>query len=213
MSSPCAQLGFDALLADAEESNRERRFERETGHLPADLTDALPYYRSLVESHHTATLAVDFTETLRIRKEARNLAQRLNHGDPGILAVVDSPGRTLERETVPQPGSVPLWGQKGKFCVDVCAMRVRVELDGMFGIGMLSGFWPGFSANAVDFDRPFLSETGYRSFLGIHAEPIPNLTPEVFVREILAAHVARELKGRLVPIRRECRASGTADPP
>jgi hypothetical protein len=213
VSSPCAQLGFDALLADAEESNRERRFERETRHLPAGFSDALPYYRSLVESHHTATLAADFTEALRLREEARKLARRLNHGDPGLFAGVDSPGRTLERETAAQPGSVPLFGQTGNFCVDVCGMRVRVELDGMFGIGMLSGLWPGFSANAVDFDRPFLSETGYRSFLGIHGDPIPNLTPEVFVREVLAAYVARELKGRLVPIRRECRAPGTADPP
>jgi hypothetical protein len=37
-----APLGFDALLASAEEANRRRSFERETGHLPGALEEALP---------------------------------------------------------------------------------------------------------------------------------------------------------------------------
>lgn len=31
---PSDQLGFDALLQNAERDNRAREFERETGHLP-----------------------------------------------------------------------------------------------------------------------------------------------------------------------------------
>jgi len=87
-------------------------------------------------------------------------------------------------------------------------MRVRIELDGMFGLAARFSLWPGFSAHAVDFDRPFLSETGYRSFLGIHADLEPNLTPDVFTHEVIAAYVERELKGKLVTIAERYRERG-----
>ncbi len=108
---------------------------------------------------------------MTLRGEARSLALRLNGGERGILADEDAPGCVLERESAAPPGAVPLWGQKGAFIVTVAGMRVRVALHGVFGIGSWSGFWPGFAAHAVDWDKPFLSETGYRSFLGIYAPP------------------------------------------
>jgi hypothetical protein len=96
---------------------------------------------------------------------------------------------------------VPGWGWTGEFAVTVDAMRVRIEITGMFGIGSTSCLFPGFYAHAVDWDRPFLSETGFRSFLGLYGDPVPGLTPENFVRAVIAAHVRRELKGRLRAIR------------
>ena len=68
---------------------------------------------------------------------------------------------------------MPLWVQQGSFVVTVAGTRVRVETGGLFGIGCGSGFWPGFVAHAVELDRPFISETGYRSFISIHADPAP----------------------------------------
>ena len=84
-------------------------------------------------------------------------------------------------------------------------MRVRIEIDGMFGIGSTSCPFPGFAARAVDFDRPFSSETGYRSFLGIHAEPVPGMTTDEFIAVVIAARVRIELKGRLRAIKPERR--------
>jgi hypothetical protein len=191
------QLGFDALLADAEADNRARKLARETACLPSTMVEALPFFHGLLERHHAAMLAGDTGAAMTLRKEASNLALRLNGGKPGILADEDSPGRVLERESAALPGVVPLWGQRGGFIVTVAGMRVRVEMDGVFGIGAGFGFWLGFSAHAVDWDRPFLSETGYRSFLGIPAPAAPGLTPERFMTEVIAAHVTRELKGRL----------------
>lgn len=52
----------------------------------------------------------------------------------------------------------------------------------------------------MDCERHFLSESGYRSFLGIPADPQPGLTPDTFAREVIAAYVARELKGQLLAI-------------
>lgn len=199
-NTPSAQLGFDALLEDAATVNHARAFERSTGHLPGTFPEAVTHYRALLANHHAAMLAADVDETMRLRKEADNLALRLNHGDPGILAGPDAPGCALAHETAAAPGSVPLWGQKGSFIVTVSGARVRVEMEGIFGIGARVAYWPGFSAHAVDHDRPFISPTGYRSFLGIHADAAPGMTPDAFAAKVLAAHVAKELKGRLVAI-------------
>lgn len=194
------QLGFDALLRETENDNRLRKFLRETAHLPDTMEAGLPHYRMLIRHHHAAMLAANVDETMRLRREARLLARRLNDGDTGILAGPDAPGRVLDRESAAAPGAVPLWGQSGDFIITIGAMQVRIEIEGLFGIGSGFGYWPGFSAHAVVFDRPFLSETGYRSFLGVHADPAPDLTPDEFVCKVLGGYVARELKGRLLPI-------------
>lgn len=194
------QLGFDALLLDAEQTNRARKVEDETRHLPATMTDALPFFAELLEEHHAAMLAGQEHETMFCRAEAHRLAVKLNGGKAGILADDDSPACVLERETAAASGVLPIWGQKGSFIITVNGTRVRIEMGGVFGIGASSAFWPGFAAHAVDFDRPFISETGYRSFLGIFAEPAPGLTPDSFAAEILTGYIRRELKGRLVPI-------------
>jgi hypothetical protein len=123
----------------------------------------------------------------------------------GIIAREDSPGCILERESEAAPGSLPLWGQSGEFTVTVDAMRARIEMKGMFWIGGTFCLFPGFYAHAVDMDRPFLSETGFRSFLGVSGDLVPGLAPEDFVRAAIATYVDRELKGRLKTIERRHR--------
>lgn len=200
MRQDTGQLGFDGLLAAAAEDNRKRKTERETAHLPGTMEEAIPFYRLLIRQHHAAVLAADADKVTQLRREAKNLALRLNDGEPGILAHEDAPGYVLARESAAPSGTVPLWGQDGDFIITVGKMRVRIELDGLFGIASSVAFWPGFAAHAVDLDRPFISETGYRSFLGIYAEPVPDLTPDAFTAKVIAAHIERELKGRLAPI-------------
>lgn len=201
------QLGFDALLSAASENNRKRKVERETAHLPGTMAEAIPFYRLLVRQHHAAMLAADVEKAMSLRREAHLLAVRLNDGAPGILAGEDAPGCVLARETAAAPGAVPLWGQEGHFILDVNGMRVRIELEGMFGIGGGFSYWPGFAAYAVDQDRPFLSETGYRSFLGVYADPVPALTPELYVAKVIAGYVARENSGKLRAIEPRYRGS------
>lgn len=207
------QLGFDALLGEADAANAALRFERATGHLPGNYAEAIPFYRNLIEQHHAAMLAANVEAVMGMRQEAHALALRLNGGEPGILAHDDAPGYVLARETAAPEGSVPLWGQDGAFTVDVSGMSVRIEMDGMFGIGSTALFWPGFAARAVDPDAPFLSETGYRSFLGLAAAPVSGMTPDGFACEAIAAHVRRALKGKLLTIEpryRERKEGGAA---
>lgn len=194
------QLGFDGLLRDAETENRARLFERETRHLPGTMAEAIPYYRRLIEQNHAAMLAADAEESHRLHKEARSLAVKLNGGGPGILADEDAPGYVLARATAAVDAMPPLWGQTGSFTITVASMAVQIDMQGMFGIGRGWGFWPGFAAHAIDPEAPFLSETGYRSFLGVHADPVPGLTPETFVAQMINAYVQKDLRGKLLPI-------------
>ncbi len=194
------QLGFDALLFAADRTNHARKVDQESAHLPATMEDALPFFVELLEEHHAAMLAGQADEAMWCRKEAGRLALKLNGGERGYLADENSPGCVLACETAAAPDTVPLWGQRGSFIVTVSGTRVRIGMDGVFGIGASTGFWPGFSAHALDFDRPFISETGYRSFLGMHGDPVPGLTPDSFAAKVLAAHIAREMRGRLVAV-------------
>ncbi len=197
MTSDQQQLGFESLLTESDTDNKFRRQEKAHGHLPGTMEEALPFYRALIEQHHAAMLAGDIVAVQRIRGEADGLALKLNNYEPGILADDDAPGCVLARATRAPDGAIPLWGQEGSFIVTRGAMRVRIELEGMFGIASSFMPWPGFSAHALEWDKPFLSETGYRSFLGVGGALEPGHTPESFCSAIIEAYVTRELKGRL----------------
>lgn len=195
-----AQLGFDALIAEADSANARQRFHRNAAHLPSTLENAIPHFRLLIRQHHAAMLEADHDRVFALRGEARSLALKLNRGNPGILASADAPGRVLERISAAPEDVLPLWGQKAEFVIDVRGMTVRIAMEGVFGIGARTMFWPGFSAHAVEFNRPFLRETGYRSFLGIAAEPSPSILPQEFAEKVVSAYVQNQLKGKPVPI-------------
>ena len=194
------QLGFDTLLDTAETANRAYQFKRQTAHLPDTKQEAIPFYRLLLKQHHAAMMAADVDKVMSLREEAHLLALHLNDGEPGILAHDDAPGCVLERRCAATPGDVPVWGQRGEFIITVKSCRIRITLDGIFGIGGTAFFWPGFAAHAVDSDKPFLTATGYRSFLGIHAEAVPDLTPDIFSARVIGAYLEKECTGKLVAI-------------
>ncbi|ANK79350.1 MAG: hypothetical protein TEF_00040 [Rhizobiales bacterium NRL2] len=191
------QLGFDALLADTDAQNANRKFERETAHLPGDMEKGLSFFRELLRAHHDAILACDGDEIVRIRGQARLLAAKLNGGTFGILAGPEASGNVLMDRTAAPQGHVPLWGQKGDFIIEIADIPVRVEMEGMLGIASHC-HWLGFSIHAVDRDRPFLSETGYRSFLGVHVDPVNNVTVDQFVETVLRSYLSNELRGHPV---------------
>lgn len=194
------QLSFDLLLAETDKTNQAAALERAIGHLPSSLEAALPYYRDLITRHHAAMLAGDDKTVGALREEAHHLALRLNHGEPGILAGPDAPGCQLADLTAAEPGTLPAWGQQGEFILEVAGMRVLIKLNGLFGHGARFMTYLSFSAHALDWDRPFLSETGYRSFMGVNAALVLGLAPDAFAREVVTNHVALALKGKLVPI-------------
>lgn len=191
------QLGFDALLAQSDTSNRHRQEVQAHAHLPCTMDEALPYYRTLIEKHHVAMLDGDFDTVMRLRNEAHDLAYKLNGFTPGIIADEDSPGSMLDRLTRAPDDQIPQWGQSGSFVITVGPLRVRIEMDSLFGICGLHTSWIGFGAHAVDLDKPFLSETGFRSFLGVGGALCSGYTTDSFARAVIEVHLAKELRGKL----------------
>jgi hypothetical protein len=194
-----AQFGF-GFLADIDRERKQKVFEDRYGHLPSTMPDGVALYRQMIDRHHDRMMAGDVDGTMGIRREAHDLAIRLNNGQPGICAP-NGPGRVLERETAAPDGIVPKWGQIGSFTITVGKMQVGIQQHGIFSIGARHLYWPGFAARAVSRDQPFLSETGYRSFLSeglrIDGHVASGVGPDGVASEVIFQHIARELKGKL----------------
>jgi hypothetical protein len=202
---PTTQLGFDALLQSADHANLTRQMERECAHLPGSLDAAIPFYRVLIERHHAAMLAGDATATNLLREEADRLAIKLNNFEPGIIAGPDASGNILACKTRAPVETVPLWGQTGGFEISCAGMSIHIEMEGILGVASDVYQWLGFSAHALEFDKPFISETGFRSFIAIGGALEPGYTPDRFAAEVISAHVKHQLRGKLLAIGAEYR--------
>lgn len=170
--------------------------EQRTAYLPSTFEEAIPVYRDLIDKHHAAMMVGDEATVLKLRNEAHDLARKLNDGDHGILAGPDSVGHRLENATAAEDGAIPKWGQTASYTIDVNGMKVRIEQQGMLGIGAMSMFWPSFEAYAVDYDQPFISQTGYRSFMGPRVEVMTGIAPDQFAREVITSYLVGERKGK-----------------
>jgi hypothetical protein len=114
--------------------------------------------RAQVARYHDAVLAGDLEALDLSQSTYEALVYVLNgHTMFGSAADEDRATHVLARAVAAPPGQVPCWGQSGDFLVEVDGMRVRVE----FAKGLHNHH--GITLHAVDLDRPFLSETGYRS--------------------------------------------------
>lgn len=109
----------------------------------------------------------------------------------GSMADHDAPGQVIERHCAAVPGDVPLWGQRGQFLVADGDMRVLVEYEAGYG-GPLGAH---FQFHVIDLDRPFISETGYRS----HFDTAQGcMTVDEVARGILAAQRAEKKRPVMV---------------
>ena len=213
------QLGFDNLLYEGTVSNEMHQLKAKYPGLPSTWDDAIPYHHKLIDRCHTAFLAADVDEINRVYDEAEALADLLQHiakgYTSGILAP-DGSGTRLATATRALPGIVPHWGQEGDFIIEAAGMRVRMDTDGIFGIATRFVILPGFGAHAVDYDKPFLSETGFRSFIGYRADLEAGMTVDVFAKSLIEYHVKNALKGKLLAIEqkyRERAAQELSNPP
>lgn len=194
--SPPAQISMFDAFDRAEQ-------DAKTAHLPGGMAAGIEYYRGLIERHHAAILRCDVEEARKISDEAHDLAYKLNNGDSGILAGPEASGCILEMETAAPTGDIPMYGQLGDFVIDVDGTPVRIDMEGIFGISKYAQALPGFAIHAVDWQKPFFSPTGYRSFLGYRVHFTPGMMPDELVREAIREYARSELKGKLRPIKSE----------
>ena len=109
----------------------------------------------------------------------------------------EAAGCVIDRHCSAAPGDVPCWGQAGQFLVEVEGLRALVDFGG--GVGVMGSH---FEFNAVDLDKPFISETGYRS----HFDTAQGcMTVDEVARGILAAQRAEKKRPVMVEASLESR--------
>jgi hypothetical protein len=177
---------------------------------------AIKHHRKQIKDYHAAMLAGEWETARRIKIEAHDMAVRVNHGEPGILANRDSPGYVIATRCAATPGKVPSWGQQGRWTVIIegdftvgrkagtgrwPSVSVRIDLEGMFGLASSWSAFPGFAAHVVDRSKPFISETGFRSFLSGRTDLTPGMTAADFVSRVIADHIRTELRNSLFMVK------------
>jgi hypothetical protein len=129
-----AQLGFNSLLDEAEEANTTRALAKELAHLPGSMDEVLSFFRTLTERHH-ATMLVGFeSKAMALREGADRLATKPNSHEPGIMANDEARGCVFLPPDLRRGGTVPRWGQTGRFEITHVAKRVLIEMDGILGV-------------------------------------------------------------------------------
>lgn len=137
-------------------------------------------------------LLVEYDATIRAadRGYAEDIAEmieqaciKLNGGDTFGSALEPNGGHYRMKHAMMAPyQSVPMWGQPGVFTIEAHGIPARIRYSGLFGVSH-----HGFDVTAVEWDKPFLSPTGYRSFLDTYWKHRldPGNTPEDYVKTIV----------------------------
>ena len=137
-------------------------------------------------------LLVEYDATIRLadRGFADDIAAKieqacikLNGGEAFGMKCIPDGGMTRMGAALMAPyQSVPMWGQPGIFTIEAHGIPVRVGYSGLFGVTH-----HGFDVTAIEWDKPFLSPTGYRSFLDTYWKHRldPGKTPEDYVKTIV----------------------------
>lgn len=200
---PPAQTSMFAAFTKAE-------FNAKTAHMASSIEEAIPAYRSIIDRYHAAILTGQPEQAASIQQEAEDLAARLYGGtcfgikDAAETAICS----VLERATAAKPGDVPLWGQTGEFTLVVNGCPIRITFEGLYGICI-----PQFAAHAVEYAQPFISDTGFRSFMCLGFDCTSGgITVDDYVRAAIEGYIAHEMKGRLRPIHRRYRKPDKPEP-
>ncbi|WEX10304.1 hypothetical protein [Chelativorans sp. AA-79] len=135
---------------------------RET--LPTDEEGIVEEAGRSLERYHDAALANDVDGQGREVTRLNALIANVWQSPPGEryrgserFDCWHSAADWLLDQTAARDGDVPMYGQRGRFVLEIAGCRTDFRYDGIFGIC-------GGGAHVIDLDRPFYSETGFRSF-------------------------------------------------
>ncbi|MFJ0380798.1 klcB, partial [Bordetella bronchiseptica] len=168
--------------------------------MPSDLDGLLAVARAAVDELHAGVMACDDAAVELATNRYEAATWKLNGGTFfGCQADQDAAGCVIDRHCSAAPGDVPCWGQAGQFLVEVEGLRALVDFGG--GIGAMGCH---FAFNVVDLDKPFISETGYRS----HFDRLRGgMTVDAVAAAIFAAILKDKRPRRIEPDSRDRLAS------
>ena len=132
---------------------------------PTDKTSLVAEAMAAVTALHTAVLSFDSQGAADAGNRYEATVWKLNGGTFfGCRADDLAAGKIIETHCASALGEVPMWGQTGQFLIEVEGIRALVDFGYGYGVGGTH-----YDFHAVDLDRPFISETGYRSHLDVLA--------------------------------------------
>jgi hypothetical protein len=130
--------------------------------LPDDRATLLELARATVQKYNAAILACDDTAETEANATYQAIVWKLN--DCTFFGCDDSSradagGIVTAQHCAAEPGTTPLWGQRGEFLIMADGVAAVVTLTDSYS----DTLWPHFAFHAVDPARDFISETGYQS--------------------------------------------------
>lgn len=139
--------------------------------LPDNDSDLLNIAWQILNQYHAAVVITEVDGMLSaanklkaIKEHAFGLPPEISlygEGGPpdgnGKFYCLHDAGNWLVEAHAARDGDVPLFGQKGRFVIEIAGCLVDFRYSGLFGIC-------GGDAHVIDLDQPFFSPTGYRSF-------------------------------------------------
>lgn len=145
--------------------------------LPADPVELELRAERVLRLYHDAMLAADVQALDDAHLVYRACVIKLNGGTHfGCASVQDA----LAAKFAAPAGQVPRWGQVGEFLLEVEGMRLVVKM----GVGSLANH-VGADLYAVDFDKPFVSRTGYRHQYMVPAQHVGRTVDQAVRAEVL----------------------------
>lgn len=166
-------------------TKREDRCELIAPTLPdaADTEALLQLAKELAATIDAAVLSGDVATEEAARQTYQAIIWKMNGGTMfASLDGPDAPGNVIAAHCAAPIGTVPGWWQDGEFLVTAAGVRARV----VFGHGFTGGT-RHFAFHAVDPNKPFISETGYRSHF---QAPVTGATVEAVATGVLESLVA-----------------------
>ncbi|WP_230960404.1 hypothetical protein [Burkholderia pseudomultivorans] len=173
-------------------NKRELRARELSLKFPANRDELLAVALDAVRELHAAVVDDDAAAAEAASDRYDAVVWRLN-GDTFFGCRVGA-GEIIEQHCRAEAGHIPMWGQAGEFLINVSGVRSIVEVDDGFG-----RFRVFFKFHAVDVNKQFISETGFRSHFEVFQS---GQTVDEVAKAIFAAFLA---KGRTMidPDRRE----------
>lgn len=183
---PAGQFTFD-FVPPASKDEALIRAQRD---VPNDSDGAIAMMAEQLDGYHAAIVGRDAARAVQVLSKVHAIRARLGDMHRGRFDCLASCYDWLD--TLPSlgtpMGTAPKYGRAGDFAIDFehlhMKCRVRVKVDGLIGDSWSPDYLPhtGIKLHCIDWDKPFLSETGFRAMYGRMGNALGVEDPAEFVR-------------------------------
>lgn len=166
---------------EAEKKARQAELEAALAKLPDGLDEIIADTKATIDKYDDAMRAGDEAESRKLSQRLSHLEIKANDGTSFGVDTDESDAEKVRNAASAPIGTIPKWGQRGVFTLNVDGMDFIVTHDAGSGPAI-------FAAHE---DKPFPSKTGYRSMLGSKLNGLGK-SVETAWSEAIEAYIAEE---------------------